>query len=205
MPKPLVFRFDSHEYAFQLNKVDRARLYGFKELEVKDESDQLCELATLAEDGRTLIGKGGTGVGYVDSDGNWADKSELVPVNLEGDPMEPVASSFQQVIALGPPITVEEFLNHNIRLVYQLVADAAEPNRLTQSLAEGSIYQFDYSFRGGLEPDAGFLLRAESGELFFLVGDSTAVDFVGLQQQVMSTAEDELVDDADTLMDFGMI
>ena len=54
MAKPLVFQFGDVELSFQLNKVDRSKLYGYKEVEVLDEKGRRCELATIADDGRTV-------------------------------------------------------------------------------------------------------------------------------------------------------
>ena len=59
-----------------MTKVDRAKLYGYKELLVLDENGETCEMATLAEDGHTVVGKGGTGMGYLSADGQWCDKSQ---------------------------------------------------------------------------------------------------------------------------------
>ena len=38
-------------------------------------------MATLADDGRTLIERGGTGIGYLSVDGDWCDKTDLMPVS----------------------------------------------------------------------------------------------------------------------------
>ncbi len=205
MAKPIVFEFEGAEVSFEMNKVDRTKLYGFKTQEVLDESGQPCLLTTLADDGKTLIGKGGTGIGYVDADGNWRDKSELKPVDLEGNEITPVKSSFAAPISLDQEATVDEYLDHNIRLIYQLQSDQV-PEKLRQRLDEGGIFRFPYSYRGGLEPDAGFLLNNFTGETFFLVGDATSLEFKGLQTTgaVVAADEDE-AEDTDDLMDFGMI
>lgn len=205
MAKPIVFEFEGVEIQFEMNKVDRAKLYGSKTLEVLDESGQPCQLTTLADDGKTLIGKGGTGIGYVDADGNWRDKTELKPVDLEGNEITPVKSSFAAPISLDQEATVDEYLDHNIRLIYQLQS-VQVPEKLRQRLDEGGIFQFPYSYRGGLEPDAGFLLNNLAGETFFLVGDATSLEFKGLQTTgaVVAADEDES-EDTDDLMDFGMI
>jgi len=79
MAKPIKFNFAGQESVFEMHKVDRSRLYGYKELEVLDEHGNECVLTTLARDGQSLIGKGGTGIGYVDADGNWCDKDKLSP------------------------------------------------------------------------------------------------------------------------------
>ncbi len=204
--KPLVFTFDNNEVTFGMVKVDRSKLYGFKELEVHDDSGQPCELATLADDGKTVIGKGGTGIGHVSADGLWCDKTQLTPVNIEGEEIEPVKSSFGTPIPLTAEVDAQEFLNHNIRLCYLMESEeVCEP--LMAKLKAGSIFKFPYSYRGGLEADAGFLLTNSSGDVFFLVGDPTLVEFVGLQQAAAVVAEEASEEESSDggLMDFGMI
>ena len=108
MAKSLVFHLGEDEFSFAINKVDRSKLYGSKEVEAFDESDQKCELATLAGDGCTLIGRGGTGLGWLDADGSWRDKSQLTPIDKDGQEIEPVPSSFHAPIQLFETATVEE-------------------------------------------------------------------------------------------------
>lgn len=203
MPRKLAFVFEGESFSFEMNKVDRSRLYGFKSLEVLDEDGAECELATLGDDGKTLIGKGGTGIGHITADGNWTHKDELKAVNVEGEEIKPVPSSFAAPISLETETTIEDYLNHNIRLIYVL-STAASAEGLYKRLTEGVIFRFDYSYRGGLEADRGFLLMNKENEVFFLVGDPTNVDFIGLQQSAAVVADEEEVA-ADELMDFGMI
>ena len=206
MPRTLSFTFGSSQIDFAMHKVDRSKLYGFKDVQVLDEQGQPCELITLAEDGKTLIGKGGTGIGYLDADGGWIEKGDLTAVDVEGNAIEPVPSSFSAPIALTDKVEQEEFLNHNIRLIYRLESENVD-GQLGTALQQGAIFKFDYSFRGGLEADVGFMLNNESGETFFLVGDLTRVQYLGLQQTAPATSEatgDEESSD-DDLMDFGMI
>lgn len=202
MAKELVFQFGENDLAFEMNKIDRSKLYGYKEVEVLDESGAACDLATLAEDGRTVVGRGGTGLGYVDADGLWCEKSNLTPVNLEGEPIEPVASSFSAPIKLFETVNADEYLCHNIRLVYQLQAESIDEELLTQ-LTGGTIFSFPYSYRGGLEADAGFLLAGEDDAIFLVVGDPTESNFIGMQEAAAVEETDE--EDATDLMDFDMI
>ena len=204
--KPIRFRFEGSELVFQMHKVDRSRLYGFKVLEVLDETNSPCELATLADDGRTLLGKGGTGIGYLTADGLWADKSKLKPVNLEGDEITPVPSSFAAPIDLLQETTVDDYLNHIIRLVYMLKTEpgSASEENLVRKLNDGAIYKFLYSYRGGLEADIGFILTNETQEIFFLVAQPTQLEYLGLGQVVVPAEEDDQPDEVD-LMDFEMI
>src|SRR5690606_23371108 len=66
--KPLVFQFGDCDLALVMNKVDRSKLYGYKEVEVLDDQGRRCELATLAGDGRTVVGRGGTGIAQLAPD-----------------------------------------------------------------------------------------------------------------------------------------
>jgi len=204
MPRTLSFSLAGNPIDFVMHKVDRTRLYGFKQLLVLDEEGDPCELNTLAEDGKTLIGKGGTGIGYLDADRNWVEKSDLTAVDLEGNEIEPVPSSFSAPIELGGKADAEDFLNHNIRLIYRLESEALDEG-LVKELSDGAIFKFPYSFRGGLEADAGFLMHNDAGEIFFLVGDPSSVEYVGLQQAAPTASEATGDGSADDMMDFGMI
>ena len=203
MAKPLTFQLGETEFAFTLKKVDRTKLYGFKETVALDNSGNACELATLAGDGRTLIGRGGTGLGWLDADGQWRDKAELKPVNKDSEQIEPVPSSFQARIKLFDTATVEEYLEHNIRLIYTLEGEGDLDDVLAE-LKRGTIFRFPYSYRGGLEADVAFLLANESGEIMLTVGNPTRVEFIGLQAPAVVVPEASDDDDVER-MDFDMI
>lgn len=204
MPRTLSFTYNDQAIDFAMHKVDRSRLYGSKELLVVDDDGESCELHTLAEDGKTLIGKGGTGIGYVDADGNWIVKADLNAVDLEGEQVVPVKSSFGAPIALAEKATESEFLNHNVRLIYRLESEGLDEG-LKKELDAGAIFKFPYSFRGGLVADAGFMLHNDAGEIFFLVGDPTTAEFVGLQQVASTVVEQTEASGDEDMMDFGMI
>jgi hypothetical protein len=208
MAKPLLFRLGEDEFALNIIKIDRTKLYGSKEVEAVDESEQPCELATLADDGHTMIGRGGTGLLWIDADGKWCDKSKLKPVDVHGEEIKPVESSFGTTIKLFETATIETYLEHNIRLVYQLepTSDAVNLDSLASELQKGTIFSFPYSYRGGLEADAAFLLMNEEGEIMLCVGSPTAVAYITVQSQLAVDENNEAVDDADSeLMSFDMI
>ncbi len=79
---------------------NRTKLYGSKSLEVIDENGGRCRIVTLASDGRSLIGKGGTRLGQIDADGNWIEKKDMTSVDVKGQEITPVASSFATDIEL---------------------------------------------------------------------------------------------------------
>jgi hypothetical protein len=204
MARPLVFHYDGAELPFDLEKVDRSKLYGYVDVEALDPQGRRCELATLADDGRTLVGRGGTGVGMISQDGEWTERSKLKPVDPEGKPVAPVPSSYSAPVPLARKATVDEYLSHNIRGVY-LLRSTADISALAQELREGTIFAFPYSFRGGLEADAGFLLADKEGRIFLAVGQPSRFRFVSLDQPAALTEETEEDETEGEDVDFSMM
>ena len=121
---------------------------------------------------------------------------------MQGNTIVPVPSSFAAPIELGEEATTERFLDHNIRLIYELDSSEISPELATR-LKDGAMFMFPYSYRGGLEADTGFLMTNSAGDIFFLVGDDCNIQFKGLQQATAIANFEE--DDDDALMDFDMI
>jgi hypothetical protein len=186
------------------HKLDRGKLYGSVEVEALDERGRRCDLATLSSDGQTLIGKGGKAMGFVSPEGRWLERAELRAVDLDGEPIEQVPSSFNQVTPLVEKVSVEVYLAHNIKAVYMVSADEAALAPLREELATGAIYSFPYSFRGGLVTDVGFLLRGQDDDVFLAVGQPTQLHFLGLEQLPLYEDETPEGGDDDDL-DFGML
>ncbi len=201
--RPLVFQLGDRDLSFTLNKVDRSKLYGYKEMEALAEDGHRCELATLADDGCTVVSRGGTGIGQLSADGHWCDKQRLKPVDPDGKEITPVPSSFSAPIRLFETASVGDYLNHNIRLVYHVTSEDNIAD-LVAELKKGTIFSFPYSYRGGLAADAGFLLLGEDDQVFLAVGNPTKLEFIGLQQLPAVDEKEDDEEEADT-MDFDMI
>ena len=75
MAKPLIFRHGKSELSFQLDKLDRDKLYGYIDTEALDAASRACQLAILGGDGKTLVGRGGSALQYVDADGSYATRT----------------------------------------------------------------------------------------------------------------------------------
>jgi len=203
MAKPLVLSFGGAALPFALSKVERSDLYGFVEIETLDEKGRKCTLATLADDGRSIIPSGGTAMVTLSPEGNWVEKKTLVPTDNQGKRIVPVASSYAAPVVVEKTAMIEEYLSHDIRSVYQLSSEA-DLGALLAELKKGTIYQFPYSFRGGLEPDTGFLLLSADGTPFLAIGSPTRLEFVGFDQNA-AIAGDEDTGEDDESVDFGMM
>jgi hypothetical protein len=211
MAKPLVLEYRGGQVSFGIQKVDRTKLYGYVDTEVVDEAGRSCELGTLLGDGHSVAGKGGTGLAYLSPDGLWRKKSELRPVDRDGNPISTVKSTFDTIVPLTEQATVEDYLSHNIHLIYLLTHEppegmAAQPiDELVEDLRGGTIYRFPFSYRGGISTSLGFLLAGADGNLFLCVGVPTAIEFVGLKASaaVVTDPCDESVEEDS--MDFSMV
>jgi hypothetical protein len=181
MAKPLVLMYKDRPLNLSLEKVDRTKLYGYVDTEVLDEHGQRCEMATLNGDGNTLVGAGGTAFATLSPSGAWCDKASLQPVDREGMPIVPVKSSFDAPIPLDTKATIDEYLAHNIHLLYKLDIDG-DATALLEELRGGAIYTFPFSYRGGLEPHIGFVLMGSDGNVFLAAGNAPPFEFVGYSQ-----------------------
>ncbi len=205
MPRSLTFKFGDSEFGCELNKVDRSKLYGSVDLETRDHEGNRCGLATLANDGKTLIPYGGTAFGYVNDEGEWVERSELSPVDLSGESLEVLPSSFDLTIELNKKVSVAEFLNHSMRLCYALGNDGDFDDKLLSSLQAGDIYQFDFLYREGVSADPAFLIAADDAQVWMLVGRPSSIDFVGLDQAAVSFGAADSEDEEADEFDFEML
>lgn len=203
MAKPLVVNLAGAEFPLLLDRVERSDLYGFIEVETLDEQGRKCTLATLADDGRTIIGASGSAIAMLSPDGQWLDRKALTPVDNQGQAMTPVASSYAAPVPLHKTATIDEYLSHNIRSVYQVSAET-DLGPLLDELKKGTIFHFPYSFRGGLEPDAAFLLLGSDGNPFLAIGSPTKLEMVGLQQ-TEGVGEGDEAESEDDDLDFSMM
>lgn len=205
MAKPLVFRHGKSELSFQLDKLDRDKLYGYIDTEALDDKSQVCQFAILGGDGKTLAGKGGSALLYLDGDGNYAARGSLKPVSPEGQPLHAVPSSFAAAIPLDKRASVDEYLEHNVKSVYLLVPPLGADD-LLKELRSGAIYTFPFSYRGGLNPSVGFLLATSDGIPALAVGQKARLAFCALPE-IADPEEETVVEEAsdDDEMDFGMM
>src|SRR5438445_10481835 len=100
MAKALILSLDGEEFTVSLVNIDREQLYGTVDIEAFDEKGREASLRVLAADGKTLIDKGGTALATMTDKGDSIDRSDLVPINSDGEKIEQVPSSFGQTNVL---------------------------------------------------------------------------------------------------------
>lgn len=209
MPRSLNFEFGGKVFGLELTKVDRSKIYGDVSVETFDDTGKPCELVTLARDGKTIIAMGGTASGYITEDGDWVERDGLTATNANGDKLNTVPSTFDVTTALSREASVEEYLDHAIRLSYVLTPDegSLDPG-FAKALQDGKIFRIDFSYRGGSFADPAFILGGDDGTVWLMIGEPGEVAFVSLSQAGISaanaTSESEGDDDSDDF-DFDMM
>ena len=137
-------------------KIERKKLYGRVDTEATDANGAVCKAVRLAPDGELIIPAGALKQALLDEDGQWVERSELKPVDADGNNVAVVPSSFDGVIELSTKVSAEDFLDHVWKSVYQL----DEPS-LAAALGD-DIYAFPFNYRAAPGADEGYLLAPES-------------------------------------------
>jgi hypothetical protein len=204
MARPLILSLDGQEIAVSLVKVDRERLYGAVEVEAFDEKGKPATIKVLAADGRTLLDKGGTALATVDEEGNSVSRTELKPVDANGDPIELVPSSFNQTNVLERA-EAEDYLSQIVKSVYLIEpAEGADLEYINDHLASGQMFRFPFSYRGGVDHDSAFVVGNEKGDAFMVVGRNAALQYVRLNQAAVLDSIEEAEISGEEL-DFEML
>lgn len=206
MAKPLVLTHKGASLAFDMERLDRSRIYGYIDKEALDDQGRPCQMAYLIADGRTMFGRGSVAQGSLSPDGQWRASGALQPVDAQGQRITPVPSSFNAPIAQMDEATLEDYLSCNVRSVYLLACIEGDLADLKNELLAGKIYRFPFSYRGGLEPDEAFLLAGADGNVWLALGTRTQLEFIGLDDTaaVASDAAEETAPEEDA-MDFSMM
>ena len=203
MARTLVFKTDK-EYAFSINKLDRKKLYGWKEVVAFDRDASECVTAEIDISTSVIIPKGGKALGILDSEGHWVDRKDLKAVYKDGRSAVRMPSSFDQAIKLEKSVSIEEFLDYSIFSVYILESEEGSEELLKRIKKRNDIYTFPFFYRSGYEASTAFLIESK-GKLFMLVGYLSQFEFVGLEQVADVYVEDEDEDDFEDEFDFSMM
>ena len=201
MAKALRLSLDGNEFEVMMTRIDRDALYGRVEVEAFDEKGKPAELKVLAADGKTLIEKGGTALEVVNEKGDSIDRSELVPVDLDGDPLPKVESSFGQTNELERA-EMNDYLGLVVKSVYLLdPPEEADIEYLMEHLDGRQMFKFQFSYRGGIEHDAAYIL-GNGKDAFMVLGKEGDMDYLRLNQAtVLEPDEDQEISADDISFD----
>ena len=198
MAKSLRLSLDGNEFEVMITRIDRDDLYGRVEVEAFDEKGKPAELKVLAADGKTLIERGGSALAVVNEKGDSIERTELTPVDIDGKELPKVESSFGQTNALDQA-EVDDYLGLVVKSVYVLdPAEDADIDFLLDHLDGGQMYKFPFSYRGGIEHDAAYIL-GNGKDAFMILGKDGDVDYLKLNQATVLDPQEEVEISADEI------
>ncbi len=200
MAKPIQFTGAGISCTAQIEKVDRDKVYGWVNTQVFDDKGAACVTASLLDDGKTLIPAGGFALKLLASDGNEMARKDLVAKNASGELLEQIPSVFDRPITLRPNATMEDYLDLQVKVVYQLTIETGK-DELMAALAT-QFLSFDFNYRAGYEVDTGYLIAADN-QIFAVIGKPAVFEFIKLETPPVMDAEDTGEDEES--LDFGML
>ena len=199
MARELTFKLAGAEFAAAPVKLERKKIYGWTSLVATDRDGGVCESAYLSPDDSLIIPSGGLKQATVDSDGRWVERSTLTAYDEDGEKELPLfPSSFDAPIELTEKATPEEFLDNDWESVYQLV------NPELAAAVGDDIYKFVFSYRGGTNPNDGYLLNTPGG-LFLFAGDRQEFPLLSLAEETTIDEVDEPEEESLDDLDFSML
>jgi len=199
MARSLSFALGDQQFDCEIEKVDRAKLYGRVEKKAFDKSGNECYFGFISSDGMHIFGKESFEMGYQSQNGEWLERSNLKVLDMDDQALEKVPASFNDTIELSETVSVDTYLMHIAKSVYHL---AATPELLQQVQANDEIYAFPFNYTASYQPDSAFLVENE-GELFMVVGQHCGFEFLEMQT-IDNTVLEEDDEDEDDDIDFSM-
>lgn len=200
MARTIEFTSKDSNFTAEIVKVDRKKVYGYSSIEVKDKDAKKCNLVSLSDDGSHILPSGSTGIAKLDSEENHIEASQIKAVDLEGKPAEKIPSVFDQEVSLREVDSITEYLDINVKSIYQLsFGEAKEKTSLIAQLKK-QLYAFTFNYRTDYEGDDAFLL-SDGKEVYAVVGSKCEFEYLGLKEFVTEDTEEEEEED----FDFGML
>lgn len=196
------FEFQGERFDTALSRVDRNKVYGRVRIDAINDAGESCRLMRIASDGRTLIPSGGVGQAYLTHEGRWIAQKELTATDVDGQDLTVHESSFQVITELSDDVGVDEYLEYTSRLTYIIEPDNV-PLAVLDALQQGRIFMFWFNYRPSNNPDTGFLLLGEDGNIWLTAGQRVAIEWVS-RPNVGSVISDEDDSNDDDLLDFGL-
>lgn len=199
MPKGIVVACNGTSSSFQIEKVERAKMYGVRRRLAVDQKGRTCARAALTHDGQVLLRAGMTAQGWFDTDGRQIEQKVIGAEGADGNPLDLVPSTLGVEQPLEGPIAATEVLDLSLTAVYRIVPEQLD-DVLAASLAAGEFWRFPFNHRPDYRSETGYLVQNADG-IFALVGVPAAAEF--LEPQAPPPLADD--DDDDDDLDFEMM
>lgn len=195
MPKGIVVAHNGSVSSFQIEKVERAKIYGVRRRLAVDQKGRTCVRAALTDDGQVLLRAGMTAQGWFDTDGRQIEQKDIGAEDEDGKPLDLIPSTLGAEQPLEGPIAATEVLDLSLTAVYRIAPEQLD-DALAASLAAGELWRFPFNYRPDYRSETGYLVQNADG-IFALVGVPAPAEFLEPQAPPPVAGDDDEDDDLD--------
>ena len=199
MARELVLNLNKKKSHFQISKIDRKKLYGFKKRLYLDEKGKETSRANLEEETGIVFVSSDISSCYINYKGNFIEKKELEAIDDKGKKVTKQESTLGKDVKLEPT-SAEEALNLKVNSVYHLEPKNFDKD-LKSKLDKGEVFSFPFNYYSDFKLEDGIILKGEK-DYFALIGRKTICNWVGEHSEDLPEEVEE-VEDND--LDFEMM
>ena len=199
MAREILLNLNKKKSTFEISKIDRKKLYGFKKRMFLDEKNKECSKANLEEETGIVFVNSDISSCYLDHKGNYIEKSNLEAINENGKKVKKEDSTIGKEVNLNL-ITTEDALNLKVNSVYHLEPKEFDKN-LKSKLDKGEVFSFPFNYYADFKLEDGIILKSEK-EYFALIGRKTSCHWVGEKSDDLPEDVEEFEDND---LDFEMM
>ena len=199
MAREILLTLNKKKSSFEISKIDRKKLYGFKKRMFLDEKNKECSKANLEEETGIVFVNSDISSCYLDHKGNYIEKSDLEAINENGKKVKKEDSTIGKEVNVNS-ITTEDALNLKVNSVYHLEPKEFDED-LKSKLDKGDLFSFPFNYYADFKLEDGIILKSEK-EYFALIGRKTSCHWVGENSDDLPEDVEEFEDND---LDFEMI
>ena len=199
MAREILLNLNKKKSTFEISKIDRKKLYGFKKRLFLDVKGEECSKANLEEETGIVFVNSDISSCYLDHKGNYIEKSDLEAINENGKKVKKEDSTIGKEVNLNS-ITTEDALNLKVNSVYHLEPKEFDKN-LKSKLDKGEVFSFPFNYYADFKLEDGIILKSEK-EYFALVGRKASCHWVGENSDDLPEDVEEFEDND---LDFEMM
>ena len=199
MAREILLNLNKKKSTFEISKIDRKKLYGFKKRLFLDDKGEECSKANLEEETGIVFVNSDISSCYLDHKGNYIEKSDLEAINENGKKVKKEDSTIGKEVDLNS-ITTDDALNLKVNSVYHLEPKEFDKN-LKSKLDKGEIFSFPFNYYADFKLEDGIILKSEK-EYFALIGRKTSCHWVGENSDDLPEDVEEFEDND---LDFEMM
>ena len=192
MAREILLNLNKKKSSFEISKIDRKKLYGFKKRLFIDEKGKECSKANLEEETGIVFVNSDISSCYLDYKGNYLEKKDLEAINENGKKVTKKESTIGKEVNLEP-ISIEDALNLKVNSVYILEPKNFDKD-LKSKLDKGEIFSFPFNYYADFKLEDAIILKSEK-EYFALIGRKTSCHWIGENSDDLPEEVEEFEDD----------